>query len=214
MKRVTVYFLVWTGCAHPGVVVEAPTVEPDVSAWTEQVGSILTPARACVEQHPEPGATIVGVRTLRTGEAALLFRLAPNVQDLVQVLVADVPAVFPQVDRDSVRAAKLRKQPRDQGITVPRGPPQATRAHRAGLTTVILPKRNARDLDDVPEEIRNSMQFILVDRIEEAIEIGLTRSKNSAKAEYRPIDRNIHPLNEEISALDAQIRQNKNFCTE
>jgi ATP-dependent Lon protease len=87
-------------------------------------------------------------------------------------------------------------------------------AHRAGLTTVILPKRNARDLDDVPEEIRNSMQFILVDRIDEAIEIGLTRSKNSAKGEYRPIDRNIHPLNEEISALEAPIRQNKNFCTE
>jgi ATP-dependent Lon protease len=80
-------------------------------------------------------------------------------------------------------------------------------AHRAGLTTVILPKRNARDLDDVPEEIRNTMQFILVDRIDEAIDIGLTRSENSAKGDdYRSFDRNLNPFNEEISALGSSIR--------
>jgi ATP-dependent Lon protease len=79
-------------------------------------------------------------------------------------------------------------------------------AHRAGLKTVILPKRNARDLDDVPEEIRNAMQFILVDRIDEAIDIGLTRSENGARGDYRTIDRNMNPLNEEISALNYPIR--------
>ena len=72
MKRVLMCIFVWTGCAHPSVVVEAPTVEPDVSAWTDQVGSILAPARACVDQHPEPGATIVGVRTLGTGETSVM----------------------------------------------------------------------------------------------------------------------------------------------
>jgi ATP-dependent Lon protease len=79
-------------------------------------------------------------------------------------------------------------------------------AHRAGLTTVVLPKRNERDLEDVPEEIRNAMQFILVDRIDEAIDIGLTRSENSAKGDYCSIDRNLNPFNEEISALDSPIR--------
>ena len=74
MKWALVCVLVWTGCAHPSVVVEAPTVEPDVTAWTDQVGSILTPARACVDQHPGPGATIVGVRTLATGETSVMTR--------------------------------------------------------------------------------------------------------------------------------------------
>jgi ATP-dependent Lon protease len=46
-------------------------------------------------------------------------------------------------------------------------------AHRAGLTTVILPKRNERDLEDVPEDVRNSMHFVLVDRIDEALKAGL-----------------------------------------
>ena len=50
------------------------------------------------------------------------------------------------------------------------------------------------------------MQFIPVDRIDEAIDIGLTRSENSAGGDYRPIDRNLNPLNEEISALDSPIR--------
>lgn len=74
MKRLLVWVLVGTGCAHQSVVVEGPAIEPDVSAWTDQIGSILTPARACVEKHPEPGATIVGVRTLATGETSIMTR--------------------------------------------------------------------------------------------------------------------------------------------
>ena len=46
-------------------------------------------------------------------------------------------------------------------------------AHRAGLTTVILPKRNEKDLEDVPEEVREALKFNLVDHIDEAIEAGL-----------------------------------------
>ena len=36
-------------------------------------------------------------------------------------------------------------------------------AHRAGLTEVVLPKRNGPDLDDVPERVRESMTFHLAD---------------------------------------------------
>ena len=47
-------------------------------------------------------------------------------------------------------------------------------AHRAGLTTVILPRRNERDLEDLPEDVRQKMTFILVDRIDEALKAGLS----------------------------------------
>jgi ATP-dependent Lon protease len=40
-------------------------------------------------------------------------------------------------------------------------------AHRAGLDTVILPNRNERDLDDLPEEIRKDLKFILAERVED-----------------------------------------------
>ena len=42
-------------------------------------------------------------------------------------------------------------------------------AHRVGLKTVVLPKRNEADLEDVPEEIRESMHFVLAETIDEVL---------------------------------------------
>jgi ATP-dependent Lon protease len=46
-------------------------------------------------------------------------------------------------------------------------------AHRAGLTDVILPGRNAGDLDDVPETVREVMRFHPVHTVEEALAVAL-----------------------------------------
>jgi ATP-dependent Lon protease len=46
-------------------------------------------------------------------------------------------------------------------------------AHRSGLTTVILPRRNEQDLDDIPDDVRSSMKFILVDTVDEVLEHAL-----------------------------------------
>jgi ATP-dependent Lon protease len=46
-------------------------------------------------------------------------------------------------------------------------------AHRAGLKTVILPKRNERDLDELPEEVRNAIRFVPVELIDEALNEAL-----------------------------------------
>jgi ATP-dependent Lon protease len=46
-------------------------------------------------------------------------------------------------------------------------------AHRAGLTTVVLPERNGPDLDDVPEAVREQMTFRLAAGVGEVIEAAL-----------------------------------------
>ena len=46
-------------------------------------------------------------------------------------------------------------------------------AHRAGIHTVLLPERNAVDLDEVPEEVLAELDIRFVSRIEEALEIAL-----------------------------------------
>jgi len=46
-------------------------------------------------------------------------------------------------------------------------------AHRAGLKTIILPLDNERDLEDIPESIREELTFKLVSQAEEALEIAL-----------------------------------------
>jgi ATP-dependent Lon protease len=46
-------------------------------------------------------------------------------------------------------------------------------AHRFGLNTVILPHRNEKDLDDIPDEVREAMDFILVDQVEQVFDAAL-----------------------------------------
>lgn len=46
-------------------------------------------------------------------------------------------------------------------------------AARFGLKTVVLPKRNEADLDDVPDVVRQDMEFILVDTVDEALAAAL-----------------------------------------
>jgi len=47
-------------------------------------------------------------------------------------------------------------------------------AHRAGLTEVILPRRNEQDLDDVPEQVREDMTFHIADTAADVLEHALT----------------------------------------
>ncbi|TAK33978.1 MAG: endopeptidase La [Chloroflexota bacterium] len=46
-------------------------------------------------------------------------------------------------------------------------------AHRAGIKTIILPRRNEGDLEDLPEELRKEMSFVLVDSVDEVLDAAL-----------------------------------------
>ncbi len=46
-------------------------------------------------------------------------------------------------------------------------------AHRAGIKTFILPKRNMKDLDDVPAEIIRELRFVMVERMDDVINVAL-----------------------------------------
>lgn len=48
-------------------------------------------------------------------------------------------------------------------------------AHRAGLKTVILPRRNEKDLAEVPEDVRQGMKFVLADKVEDVLAAALER---------------------------------------
>jgi ATP-dependent Lon protease len=42
-------------------------------------------------------------------------------------------------------------------------------AARAGIHTVILPARNRRDLDDIPESVRSQLEFVWADKIDDVL---------------------------------------------
>ena len=60
-------------------------------------------------------------------------------------------------------------------------------AHRFGLRTIILPKRNEVDLDDIPEEVKKVMTFVPVETVDEVLEAALqkpaSRRRKSKKSE-------------------------------
>ena len=49
-------------------------------------------------------------------------------------------------------------------------------AERAEISTVILPRQNEPDLEELPKDVRKSMNFVLADRIEEVLEAAFPRA--------------------------------------
>jgi ATP-dependent Lon protease len=45
-------------------------------------------------------------------------------------------------------------------------------AAAAGIKTVLLPRRNLRDLDDVPEEVRKTLTFVPLETVDDALRVA------------------------------------------
>ena len=58
-------------------------------------------------------------------------------------------------------------------------------ARRAKLKTVILPEPNRRDLDDLPQEVRDDLKFVFVEHVREVFDAALLEAKPAAKAAKR-----------------------------
>jgi len=59
-------------------------------------------------------------------------------------------------------------------------------AARAGIKRVILPARNRRDLEDIPQSTRDALEFIWVERVTDALSIALDGTV-SAEADSEPL---------------------------
>lgn len=61
-------------------------------------------------------------------------------------------------------------------------------ALRAGITTVMLPARNERDLEDIPADARARLEFVWLDQVDDAIRVAVPdASAAHAKAEDEAI---------------------------
>ncbi|MFO0744757.1 MAG: endopeptidase La [Myxococcota bacterium] len=59
-------------------------------------------------------------------------------------------------------------------------------AHRSGITTIILPERNRKDLPDIPESVRSVLTIHFVSRMDQALELALERSPIVKRPEPAP----------------------------
>jgi len=54
-------------------------------------------------------------------------------------------------------------------------------ARRAGIRTVLLPDRNAKDLDDISESSRRDMNFIFISEMDEVLDHAILKNKNRSR---------------------------------
>ena len=61
-------------------------------------------------------------------------------------------------------------------------------ARRAGIKTIIMPRRNERDLEDIPEELRRELTMHFVDTVDEVLGYALRNGDETDEAaeEARP----------------------------
>jgi len=51
-------------------------------------------------------------------------------------------------------------------------------AHRSGIKTVLLPKLNELDFEEIPDEVKNSVKFIFVDSVDQVLDYALEKKEN------------------------------------
>jgi ATP-dependent Lon protease len=60
--------------------------------------------------------------------------------------------------------------------------------HRAGLTTIILPKENKKNVEDLPENVKKELKIVYSSRVREVLAVALTKwpLKRSKSLSTRP----------------------------
>ena len=59
-------------------------------------------------------------------------------------------------------------------------------AHRAGITSFILPRKNEKDLDEIPQKVRRQIELIPVDDLDTVLRLALRPAPNLGEAKQEP----------------------------
>jgi ATP-dependent Lon protease len=190
-------------------------------AWTENGGEIMPVEVLLMEGKGGMQITgQIGNVMQESAQAALSFiksrsrefQLQPDVYDQVDIHIhipegaipKDGPSAGITICTALASAFTGRQVRRDVGMTgeitlrgrvLPVGGvrEKVLAAYRAGIRTVILPKRNMKDLVDVPKRARNELKIVAVEHVDQVLEVALlpvavrpkevsTRRRGSSKA--------------------------------
>jgi ATP-dependent Lon protease len=71
-----------------------------------------------------------------------------------------------------------------RGLVLPVGgiKEKTVAAHRAGIRKVLLPARNRKDLEDIPESVKRDLEFVWLERVDDAVANAIGNSSQAERA--------------------------------
>ncbi len=71
-----------------------------------------------------------------------------------------------------------------RGLVLPVGgiKEKTVAAHRAGIRTVLLPARNRKDLEDIPESVKRDLEFVWLERVDDAVANAIGNASQAERA--------------------------------
>ncbi|MDM8526756.1 endopeptidase La [Anaerolineales bacterium HSG24] len=156
----------------------ARMVGKDRLTLTGQLGNVMKESAQIALSYVRAHAHELGIDISKLNEADIHLHVPAGAvpKDGPSAGVTMVTALVSLLSERPVRAeVGMTGEVSLQGQVLPIGglKQKTLAAHRAGLTTIIAPKRNEPDLDDLPEEVRQDLTFHLTEKIDEVLHHAL-----------------------------------------
>jgi ATP-dependent Lon protease len=59
-------------------------------------------------------------------------------------------------------------------------------AHRAGLKTILIPKKNEKDMVEIPKKVKRDLNFVFVEKMEEVLPVALNPRPSKGRTSSKP----------------------------
>ena len=183
--------LVWTPVGGDVIFVEATAMPGDRGfQFTGQLGEVMQESARAAYSYIRANATNLSLPDVvfRTHDVHLHVPAGAVPKDGPSAGVTMATALASLLSGRAVRddvAMTGELTLRGQVLPVGGIKDKVLAAHRLGIKTIIIPRRNEPDLEDLPDEVRESLAFVLVDRVDEVLAAALEPSDGADRQRQR-----------------------------
>ncbi|HYN82206.1 MAG TPA: endopeptidase La [Gemmatimonadaceae bacterium] len=158
---------------------------------TGQLGDVMKESARAAFTYATNNASVLGIPKDRLGaiEAHIHVPAGAIPKDGPSAGIAIATALVSEMSERPVRGdVAMTGEITLRGRVLPIGglKEKVLGAHRAGIKTIIIPKANEADIEDVPEEVRNVLSFHPVETLREVLEVALVPAE--AVAPVKPLE--------------------------
>jgi ATP-dependent Lon protease len=157
---------------------------------TGQLGDVMKESARAAFTYATNNATLLGIPRDRLGaiEAHIHVPAGAIPKDGPSAGIAIATALVSEMSGRPVRRdVAMTGEITLRGRVLPIGgvKEKVLGAHRAGIKTIVIPKANEADVEDVPEEVRQALSFHPVETLEQVLEIALLPEPDPEVAEQQ-----------------------------